>query len=196
VLLKGLKKNQTHRLAFQKHSYISFELKTRTWSHNQGRMPKSQTSRPNQNQPSFIMETNPQSNPLAGLAKQRLYSLIVAGVGLISIFLPWVTIRYGGFSGGSVNGLHSWGLISVIGVGVVAAACFMGNKAAGFDANGKKMAMAGFGAMVVGALLFFLRINSFGGGISSAVHAGLGLWICIAAGLAGLAWVMGFIKMK
>jgi hypothetical protein len=143
------------------------------------------------------MEPNtPQSNPLAGLAKQKLYSLIVAGVGLISVFLPWLTISYRGFGGGSVNGLHSWGLVSVIGIGVVAAACFMADRTKDFDVNTKKIAMGGFGAMALGALLFFLRLSSIGGGFGSAVHAGIGLWICLAAGLAGLAWVMGFIKMK
>jgi hypothetical protein len=142
------------------------------------------------------MEQNSQSNPLAGFNKQKLYSLIAAGVALISMILPWVTISFGGFGGGSVNGFHSWGLVSLLGVGAVAAACFMGDKSKEFDANTKKIAMGGFGGVALGAILFFLRISSFGGGMSSAVHAGFGLWICLVAGLAGLAWVLGFIKLK
>src|SRR5437868_3941772 len=99
------------------------------------------------------MEPNQQTNPLAGLAKQKLYSLIVAGVGLITLFLPWLTVRYGGYGGASINGLHSWGLVALLGVGAVAAACFMGDRTKDFDANGKKIAMGGFGAMALGALL-------------------------------------------
>ena len=125
--------------------------------------------------------------------KQKLYSLIIAGVGLISLFLNWWSIGYGGYSAGT-NCLKSWGLISLLGVGAVAAACFMGDKTKQFDANSKKIAMGGFGAMAVGALLFFLRINSLGGGIGS-VKSGLGLWLCLAAGLAGLAFVFGLIKI-
>ena len=127
--------------------------------------------------------------------KQKLYSLIVAGIALVAIILPWVTISFGGFGGGSVNGFHSWGLLSVLGVGAVVASCFMGDKSKEFDANTKKIAMAGFGGIALGALLFFLRISSFGGGVSSAVHAGIGLWICLIAGAAGLAWIFGLIKL-
>jgi hypothetical protein len=129
------------------------------------------------------------------LHKQKLYSLIIAGVALISMFLNWLTISFGGYGGGGTNGLKSWGLLSLIGIGAVAAACFMGDKSKEFDANTKKIAMGGFGAVALGALLFFLRINSLGGGMGSAVKSGLGLWICLAAGLAGLAWVMGLVKM-
>ena len=70
-------------------------------------MPKSQTSRPNQNQPSFIMEN-------LGFHKSKLYSLILAGVGLISMLLPWISL--GGF--GSKNGFGGWGLLVLVGVGV------------------------------------------------------------------------------
>lgn len=127
------------------------------------------------------------------LPKQKLYSLIIAGVALIALFLKWWSVGYGGFSAGT-NGLKSWGLLSLLGVGAVVAACFMGDKTKEFDANTKKIAMAGFGAVALGALLFFLRINSIGGGIAS-VSSGLGLWLCLAAGLAGLAWVFGLIKI-
>ena len=129
------------------------------------------------------------------LHKQKLYSLIIAGVALISLFLNWITISFGGYSGGGSNGLKSWGLLSLIGVGTVIAACFMADKTKEFDANTKKIAMGGFGAIALGALLFFLRLNSLGGGISSAVKSGLGLWLCLAAGLAGLAWVFGLVKI-
>ena len=126
--------------------------------------------------------------------KLKLYSLIVAGVALIAIFLNWISWSFGGYGGGGANGLRGWGLLSLIGVGVVAAACFMGDKTKDFDANSKKMAMGGFGAIAVGALLFFLRLNQVAGGFSG-VKAGLGLWICLAAGLAGLALAFGLIKI-
>jgi len=143
------------------------------------------------------MEQNPQTNPLAGLPKQKLYSLIVAGVALLSIFLPWITIKLGILGGNSANGLRGWGVLSLLSVGVVAAACFMGDKTKEFDANTKKIALGGFGGIALGALLFFIRKSSYGGGmLNDAVGTGFGLWLCLLAGIAGLAWVYGLIKLK
>lgn len=144
------------------------------------------------------MEQNTQSTPpqfnLNSLHKQRLYCLIAAGVALICLFLPWVTISFGGFGGGSVNGLRSWGLLSLLGIGAVAAASFMGNKAAAYDANTKNIVMGGFGAIALGALIFFFRVSSFSGGLGG-VSSGFGLWLCLVCGLAGLAFIFGLIKI-
>jgi hypothetical protein len=126
--------------------------------------------------------------------KQKLYSLVVAGVALIALFLPWITISLGGFGGSSANGLRGWGLLSLLGAIGVGVACFMGDKTKEFDVNTKKIAMAGFGAVAVGALVFFLRLSSVGGGYGG-VKSGLGLWLCLIAGLAGLAWVFGLVKI-
>jgi hypothetical protein len=128
------------------------------------------------------------------LHKLKLYSLIIAGVALIATFLKWISWSFGGYGGGGANGLRGWGLLSIIGIGVVAAACLMGDKTKDFDANQKKMAMGGFAAIAAGALLFFLRLNSVAGGFTG-VSAGLGLWLCLAAGLAGLALTFGLIKI-
>jgi hypothetical protein len=130
------------------------------------------------------------------LHKSKLYSLIIAGVALIALFLPWVTIKFGGFGGTAANGLRSWGLISLLGIVAVAAACyFMGDKTKEFDANTKKIALAGFGGIAAGALLYFLRLNSFGGGFGSAVGSGLGLWLELIAGAGGLLLTLGIIKI-
>jgi hypothetical protein len=120
--------------------------------------------------------------------KQKLYSLIVAGVALIAMLLPWITTSFGYGSG---NGFRSWGLLSLLGIVGVGAACFMGDKTKEFDEMYKKVAMGSFAAIALGALIFFLRINSFGGFVKS----GFGLWLCLLAGLAGLGWVLGLIKL-
>src|ERR1044071_1511319 len=94
-------------------------------------------------------QSNPQSNPFATMHKQRLYSLIIAGVALITLFLPWISFSFG-FGSSSVNGLRSWGMLSLLGVALVAVACFMGNKEMPFDATFKNVATAGFGAIALG----------------------------------------------
>jgi len=143
------------------------------------------------------MEQNPQTNPFSTLHKQRLYSLIIAGVAFICLLLPWITVNFG-FGSSSANGLRGWGYLSLLGVAGVAIASFMGNKTLPYDDMFKKIALASFAAISLGALIFFFRLNSYtGGGIfgGTGVGSGFGLWICLIAGLAGLAILLGFIKI-
>lgn len=127
--------------------------------------------------------------------KQKLYSLIIAGVALISLILPWISFSFGGFGGGSANGFRSWGILSFLGVVGVAIASFLGDKSKVFDETFRKVALISFGAIGLGALIFFLRISSVGGGFGSAVGAGFGLWLCLIAGVVGVVWVLGLIKL-
>ena len=120
--------------------------------------------------------------------KQKLYSLVIAGIALISLLLPWQTVSFGGFGAASANGFHSWGLLAVIGVIAVAAISWMGNKAAPYDDNSKKIAMGGFGAIALGALISLVSMPQF-------VKGGIGLWLGLIAGAAGLALLLGFIKI-
>ncbi|HYC41059.1 MAG TPA: hypothetical protein VEB63_11295 [Chitinophagaceae bacterium] len=134
------------------------------------------------------------------LHKQRLYALIAAGVALIALFLPWMAAK-GGF-GGSANGLRSWGLISLIGVGVVAAATFMGNKTSAYEGQNRQIALGGFAAIGLGALMFLVRIltgSSGAGGFrvkwSSVFSPGIGLFLTLVIGVAGLLYLLGYIKV-
>ncbi|MEI9807314.1 MAG: hypothetical protein WDO16_05195 [Bacteroidota bacterium] len=101
----------------------------------------------------------------------------------------------GGFGGGSANGFRSWGLFyhywGVIGVAI---ACFLGDKSKEFDDTFKKVALGSFGAIAAGALIFFLRISSYSGGFGG-VSSGVGLWLCLIAGLVGLGWLLGLVKL-
>src|SRR5688500_13300033 len=114
---------------------------------------------------------------MENLHKQRLYSLIIAGVALIALFLPWLTVK--GYGIGSRNGLNSWGLLVLIGVGIIAAASFMGNKNLGFDENGRKLALAGFGLIAGGALIYLIRVLTVAGG--RYLSPGLGLFLALIA---------------
>jgi hypothetical protein len=119
------------------------------------------------------------------LHKQKLYSLIIAGIGFIAILLPWFS-----FFIASANGLRGWGLLSLVGVGGVVAASLIGDKTKPFDDTFRKVALASFGAMALGALLFFIRLSSAGLG-----SVGFGLWLCLIAGALGLLFVLGIIKL-
>ena len=130
--------------------------------------------------------------------KQKLYSLILAGVALVSLLLPWFTVSAGGFGGASKNGFGSWGLLAVIGVGVVAASCFMGDKSKAYDEMGKKLALGGFGGIAGGAVIYLIRILTIGSGKYGGIvktSPGLGLFLGLAAGAIGLLLLLGIIKV-
>ncbi|HWR33296.1 MAG TPA: hypothetical protein VN451_07220 [Chitinophagaceae bacterium] len=136
------------------------------------------------------------------LNKQKLYALIIAGVALISLFLPWASVSIRGYGGNSVNGLKGWGFLALAGVASVVVASLMEDKTKEYMGNMKMIAMGGFGAMILAAVVTFIRLSSakgkggeldFGGMVK--VSAGLGLFLCAIAGVLGLLWVMGIVKL-
>lgn len=129
--------------------------------------------------------------------KQKLYALIAAGIALVGLLLPWITVTVPGYTN-SINGFHGWGVLSFIGVLVVAFLSFMENRSDDYSAENKKYVMVAFGAIALGALLFLLRKNAYSGGSynSELVRTGIGLWLTILAGIGGLAIVYGLIKIE
>ena len=116
------------------------------------------------------------------LHKQKLYALIVAGVGVIAMFLPWWKVSfgggYGGFGGGySINGMHEIGILSFLGflgAGIVTFA--MGDKTKPYEGQVKMIAAACFAVAGLIALIQFLRQTKF---------TSFGLYLAILAGIAG-----------
>jgi len=132
--------------------------------------------------------------------KQKLYSLIAAGVALIALLLPWVSISVFGASQ-SWNGFRSWGYLSFLGVVGVAVFSITGNKAENYTDEHRRYVLIAFAAIAVGAILFLIRKNSIvtgfenGGFLNDIVKTGIGLWICLLAGLGGAALNYGLIKI-
>ena len=121
--------------------------------------------------------------------KQRKFVLIAAAVGIISCFLPWISISVLGYSD-SVNGLHSWGLlafIAFIGAGVAA---FLGDQTKTMAQTYWFVALACGALSVIGVLIFFIRISSVTGGFGGASY-GFGIFIAAAAaiGVLGAAYM-------
>ena len=116
------------------------------------------------------------------LHKQKLYALIVAGVGLISVFLPWWKISYGGiigygFGSTSINGMHDLGILTFLGFIAAGIVTFvMGDKTKPFEGQVKMIAAACFAGAALFALIQFLRQTSF---------TSFGLYLAILAGIAG-----------
>lgn len=131
-------------------------------------------------------QSTQQSNPFSNLHKQRLYALIVAGVGFISLLLAWRTTM--GYT--ITNGFSGVGVISLLGVIGAIIASFLGDKTKEYDQNTKMIALASFGAIALGALLTL--VTKYHG---VPTGAGIGVWLALIAGIAGLAWVYGLVKL-
>ncbi len=113
--------------------------------------------------------------------KQRLLIVIGAGLGLISVFLPWVSIK---FFGMNINaaGWQVWDGWVLFGLAVAAGvmALTQGDKTLELDADAKKKVM-GIAGGAAGFMLFelFVRI-----GVGAA---GIGAWLALIAALAMVA---------
>ena len=126
-----------------------------------------------------------------GLHKQKLYSVILAAIGIISCLLPWwhVSFSYGGFGGAgySINGLHRMGVISFVAFIAAGVLPFvMGVKSAPYDDQGKKITAAAFGAAALFALITLLGNMHF---------LSFGIFIAIAVGAIGALLTWGMIKV-
>ena len=135
------------------------------------------------------------------LHQQKLYSLFAAGGALLGLILPWAVVSmggFGGFGGGnqSSNGFGGWGLLSLLGIIGVIVASLMGDKTKEYDKNMKLVAMSSFGGIILGAFIVFMQLSGNRGGMGiGGVKTGIGLWITLLAGVAGILWVAGIIKL-
>ena len=128
--------------------------------------------------------------------KQKLYALIIAGIALVALLLPWLSVSFLGASR-SWNGIRGWGILSLLGVLAVVFLSFTGNKPDDYSAEYRKYIMFAFGAIALGAFLFWLRKTSVSGGMpDELLKTGIGLWICLVDGLAGLGLMNGLIKIE
>ena len=132
--------------------------------------------------------------------KQKLYALIIAGAALIALMLPWISVSVLGMSQSS-NGFRGWGILSLIGIAGVAIFTLLENKAEAYSEAYKKYTGYSFMAIGLGALLFLIRKNQAMGEMEEmagfvSVNTGFGLWLCLAAGIAGIALMFGLIKVE
>jgi hypothetical protein len=126
------------------------------------------------------MEPNVQSNPFAALHKQKLYALIIAGIGVIAMFLPWYRISFG-FISSSINGFHGVGIIVFLAFAGAAALVFLGgDKTKPFEGQFKMIAAACFAGAALFTLIQFISQTHF---------TSFGMWLSLLAGIAGAALV-------
>jgi hypothetical protein len=125
------------------------------------------------------------------LNKQRKMILIAAAIGLISVFLPWITMSASMFgneiASESRNGFHGSGVVVFLAFAVAVILSLMGDQTKTLE---KTMWFVTLAAGAV-ALLFVVisLINSSGGpeGAIADIKFGFGIWIALAASLGTVA---------
>jgi len=112
--------------------------------------------------------------------KQRKFILIAAAAGIISVFLPWVTISMFGTSQ-SINGFRSWGIIVFFCFVVAGIVAIIGNHSDSLERN-LWMISTGSGAVaLVSMVINIISSNGIGGVGFADAGIGFGLWISIAS---------------
>ncbi len=142
-----------------------------------------------------------------GLHQKKIIALIEALFAFIALLLPWTKYNVQGFNmfgGGGVsipseNGFRSWGWLVIIGVVAVIICSLLENRIRDYSTNMKMAVMGGFGLIALGAIIYLIRLNTVGplqtqDGMPVSVSAGIGLWLALAAGVIGLAWVSGLMN--
>jgi hypothetical protein len=111
------------------------------------------------------------------LHKQKLYAVIIAGVGVISVFLPWWKFNFGGFISNSQNGLKDIGIITFLGfLGAGIVPFVMGDKTKPFEGQVKLIVAACFAGAGLFALISFLQQTKF---------TSIGIYLAILSGIGG-----------
>lgn len=120
------------------------------------------------------------------MSKQRKFILLAAVVGIISIFLPWLTVSVFGVTN-STNGFRSYGIVVFLAFLGAAGISLMGEQSTTLDQSKWLLVLAAGAIAFIFTLLFYTNINSALG----MVGTGFGLWIAIlaSAGVIGAAWM-------
>ena len=115
--------------------------------------------------------------------KQRLMIVGAAALGLVSVFLPWISMSFFGMNI-SLSGLNLnvWGGYVFLGlaIGAAAMALTQGDKSQELDADAKKKVM-GMAGGAVGFMLYFILVKLTIGA------TGIGAWLALLAAIAMLA---------
>ena len=111
--------------------------------------------------------------------KQRKFVLISAGVGIISMFLPWVSVSMLGYSQ-SVNGMHDKGILVFLCFAVCALVAYMGDQTKNLEKNIWFITLA---AAAIALLIMLWFYSQLSGSMMGVSFLGFGFYI---AGLASI----------
>lgn len=114
------------------------------------------------------------------MSQQRKMILIAAAVGVVAMFLPWVSVSIPLLGSSSANGMHNSGILVFLAFASAGIIAFMGDQTQNLNRTNWMLALiAGAIAVIVTAINFF--------DIPGAAR-GYGLYIALAASIAIVAF--------
>jgi peptidoglycan/LPS O-acetylase OafA/YrhL len=133
--------------------------------------------------------------------KQRKFILIAAGIGIIAMFFPWIKVSFMGFTAGSVNGMHDWGILVFLCFIAAGGVTLLGDQTKTLDKTMWMVALVAGGIAALITILFFLKasdaISYISFGFYLALIASLGvLYSAYAFRAAGYNIKDGFNSLK
>jgi peptidoglycan/LPS O-acetylase OafA/YrhL len=115
------------------------------------------------------------------MSKQRKFILIAAAVGVISMFLPWVSISMGPFGGVSTNGFHGAGIFVFLCFAACGVLAFLGDQTKNLD---KTFWMI---CLIAGGLAALIMIINFLQALDSLSYLSFGFYLAVLASIAVVA---------
>jgi hypothetical protein len=122
------------------------------------------------------------------MSKQRKFVLISAAVGIISMFLPWVSISLFGYTGGSVNGMHGKGVLVFFCFLISGGLAYLGDQSKNLDKTSWSVTLLAAAVALVFIIWFYSEAtNSIMG--SSFIGYGIYVAAIAAIGVLGSAYL-------
>ena len=136
-------------------------------------------------------------DPTIRIHKQRVFSLVFAGIIFFAMMLPWIVVNYGGIGnlgGGrlSYNGFELRSFLTFIGMLGVVICSLSGDKSSRLKKNLKLTAGISFCVALTGTLIVLWEVKGNKEGFG--IRPGIGLWISILAGVTGLLLILKSYK--
>src|ERR1700712_993139 len=113
------------------------------------------------------------------MSKQRKFVLIAAAVGIISMFLPWISVSVFGYTQ-SENGMHDIGILAFLCFIVSGAIAYMGDQTKNLEKNGWGIVLAAGALALISAIWFYFKISD---SIMGGSLVGFGLYIAAIAAI-------------
>lgn len=122
------------------------------------------------------------------MSKQRKFILISSAVGVISMFLPWVSISLFGYTQ-SVSGMHDIGILVFLCFVASGAIAYMGDQTKNLDKNMWGIVLAAGAIAVLSIIYFYFKMSN---SIMGSSFVGFGLYISAIAslGILGSAYLL------
>ncbi len=122
------------------------------------------------------------------MSKQRKFILIASAAGVISMFLPWVSISLFGYTQ-SVNGMHDIGILVFLCFLAGAAIAYLGDQTKNLDRNMWGIALAAGAIALLSIIYFYFKMSN---SVMGSSFVGFGLYISgiAALGVLGSAYML------